>query len=65
MVRRQPDEEGHEVTGAAAAFAAQETAARRAGRIQAQGYPVEIRRDAAPSRRSAVWIGAQPRGRRR
>ena len=65
MTRRQLDEDGSEVIGAAAAFADREAAARVVGSIRAQGYPLEIRVDGSPSQRWVVWIGAQPRGRRR
>lgn len=44
----------------AAAFADRQAAARLASSIEAQGYPVEIRREGSSARPWVVWIRAQP-----
>jgi hypothetical protein len=50
----------------AAAFADRQSAARLASSVEAQGYPVEIRRESSSSRPWVVWIREQPsRGGRR
>lgn len=46
----------------AAAFADRDAAARLAGSIERQGYPVEIRQDTSSTRPWVVWIGTQPSG---
>jgi outer membrane biosynthesis protein TonB len=45
----------------AAGFTEREAAARLAGSIWSEGYPVEIRREGSAARPWVVWVGTRPR----